>query len=82
MKTDKLCEQPNYDPVRFIDWLRVKLNAKNDAALAAILDIRAPQMSKIRHKINPIGPIVIIAVHELTGMPTLEIKKMMFAEAV
>ncbi len=80
MKEEKLCKQLSYDPVRFIDWLRIKLNAKNDAALAAMLDIRAPQMSKIRHKINPIGPIVLIAVHELTGIPTLEIKKMMFSE--
>jgi hypothetical protein len=68
----------DYDPHSFIDWLINDIyKVKNDAALAAKLEMSPVQISKIRHRVFPVGCNMLIAIHEDTGMRTLDIKKRM-----
>ncbi len=73
-------DSQNYTPDAFCDWLREILNAKTDREVCDLLEITPPQLSKIRHRVNPIGSIVLVAVHELTGLSTKEIKRKMYAQ--
>lgn len=47
---------------------------KNDAALARLLDLAPPVVSKIRHGRLAVGPALILKVHEELGMPVREIR--------
>jgi hypothetical protein len=67
--------KPNtYDPNKLIDFARITLKCKNDAALARTLSIAAPVISKIRIGRLPVGRIFLIELHELTGLPTKQLR--------
>ncbi|MET3133607.1 hypothetical protein AAKU55_003897 [Oxalobacteraceae bacterium GrIS 1.11] len=58
----------------FLNHIIMLLKVKNDAALARILELAPPVISKIRHGGKAVGPAMMIHVHELTGMPFTEIR--------
>lgn len=66
-----------YDQHKLLDGLIRKLGLKNDAALARMLHIAPPIVSKLRHR--KIGPSAefILRVHEVTGMSIRDIRKLM-----
>lgn len=67
----------NYDPNNLIDALIKQLGIKNDAALSRRLEVAPPVISKIRHKILPVGPNLLIRMHEESGLSIREIRALM-----
>jgi hypothetical protein len=57
-----------YDPNRLLDHLIDVLDLKNDAALARVLEVAPPVISKIRHFRLAIGPSLLIRMHEVSDI--------------
>jgi hypothetical protein len=70
-------EDFKYDPNNLLDTLIKKLGIKNDAALSRVLEVAPPVISKIRHKTLPVGPNLLIRIHEETGLSIREIRALM-----
>jgi hypothetical protein len=69
-----LLDNPSYDPNRLLDFVIDKLNLKYDSALARRLELAPQVLSKLRHRRLPIGPTMIIRIHEETGLSIAEIR--------
>jgi len=54
--------------------MRRMVGAKNNAELSRILGFAPPVISKVNHGTIPIGPPLIVSLHEETGLGTIEIK--------
>ena len=67
----------NYDPNHLLDTLRNRLHLKNDKALAARLDTSAAVISKIRHRILPVGATLLIRMHEISEISIKELRALM-----
>lgn len=57
----------SYSPARLLNTVITELALSNDAALARVLDIQAPLLSKIRHGRLPISAGVLLRLHEVSG---------------
>ena len=69
---------PNtYNPDNLLDALIEKLGLKNDAALARVLEVAPPLLSKIRHRRLPIGAALLIRMHEVSGLPVRDLRNLM-----
>lgn len=69
---------PNtYDPNRLLDDLRARLGLKNDAALARLLEVAPPCLSKIRHQKLPVGASMLIRMHEETDLSIRDLRNIM-----
>lgn len=66
-----------YDPNRLLDALIDRLSLKNDAALAAALEVAPPVISKIRHFRLPVGASMLINMEEESGLSIRELKKLL-----
>lgn len=66
-----------YDPNNLLDALIEKLELKNDAALARVLEIAPPIISKIRHRRLPVGAALLIRMHEVSGLSVGELRTLM-----
>ncbi|MBC3832405.1 hypothetical protein H8K33_12940 [Undibacterium amnicola] len=67
----------NYDPENLLDAIIKHLGIRNDAALSRRLEVAPPVVSKIRHRILPIGATLLIRIHEETGWTIKEIRSKM-----
>ena len=67
----------SYDPNHLLDALIAKLSLKNDAALARVLEIAPPMISKIRHRRLPVGAALLIRMHEVSNLPISELRSLM-----
>lgn len=56
--------------------LRSRLNLRSERSLARWLDIASSHLSKIRHGECNVSPAIILRVHESTGMPVKEIRRL------
>lgn len=65
------------DPGHLLDSVIAKLKLKNDAALAKVLEVAPPVISKIRHYALPIGATILISMHEETGWSIAELRALM-----
>lgn len=65
------------DPNILLDALIEKLNLKNDAALSRLLEVAPPVISKLRHGALPIGPTMLIRMHEVSEMNIREMRALM-----
>lgn len=74
MPTAKL---PTVNNNAILNHILAVAKLKNDAALARLLDVAPPVISKIRAQKLPFGPTLIIKAHEMTGMPVAEIKSVL-----
>jgi hypothetical protein len=70
-------EEFQYDPNNLLDTLIKTLGIRNDAALSRVLEVAPPVISKIRHKILPVGPSLLIRMHEESGISIKEIRSLM-----
>lgn len=57
-----------------LDLVLEQQKLKNDAALARVLQVAPPIISKARNEIQPLGSSLLVKLHEFTGMTTAEIK--------
>ncbi|MDP1976697.1 hypothetical protein [Undibacterium sp.] len=70
-------DKVKYDPNHLFDILIKRLRLKNDAALAKMLDVAPPVISKIRHLRLPIGASLMITMHEISGLTIKELRALM-----
>ena len=68
---------PDYDPASFLDALEKRFGIKNDAAMALTLGLKAPQISKVRHKRLPVTHMFLMRVHEAFDLPVRELRTML-----
>lgn len=57
-----------------LDTLRARFDIKSDAALARELEVKPPQISKLRSGLLPVGATMILSIHEHLGVPVKEIR--------
>jgi len=60
-----------------IDYLIKSNKLKNDGALARLMDVKAPIISKYRNKKLKVGAPFILLVHDLFGIEIKEIRRML-----
>jgi plasmid maintenance system antidote protein VapI len=70
MKTD-------YNPNQLLDFLISKLQLKSDAALARMLEVAPPVLSKIRHHRLPVGASMLVRMNEVTGLSIRDLRDLM-----
>jgi hypothetical protein len=73
----RLADQIAYDPNNLLDSLIEKLHLKNDAALSRALEVAPPVISKIRHRRLPVGPSLLIRMHEVSDLSIRELRVLM-----
>jgi len=64
------------DPNKLIDGLIDHLSLKNDASLSRALDVAPPVISKIRNRKLPVGASILVRMHDVTGLPINDLRKM------
>jgi plasmid maintenance system antidote protein VapI len=69
-----ILKSAGYRPDAVLDAVIEKMGLKNDAALARILEVAPPVVSKIRHHRVAIGAAMLIYLHEASGMSIKELK--------
>jgi hypothetical protein len=67
----------DYDATRLLDQLRVALAVATDAQLARRLAIRAPIISKIRHRRQAVTAAFLVRVHEESGIELGVLRQML-----
>lgn len=77
MKKQELLEDSSYDPNKLLDHLLHILNLKNDAALSRLLEVAPPVISKVRHRVLPVGPALLIRMHEVSDLNIRDLKDLM-----
>jgi hypothetical protein len=75
--TELHLHHPDYDPDKLLDTLIDRLDAKSDVGLCSRLGILPPAISKIRHRRLGIGPILLISMHEESGLSIKELRMLM-----
>lgn len=70
-------EDLEYDPNNLFNTLIKQLNLKNDAALAKLLDISPPVISKVRHRSIPVGATLLIRMHEISDVSIKDLRGLM-----
>lgn len=66
-----------YNPNHLFDLLLGKLQLKNDAALARVLEVAPPQISKVRHGKLPVGASLLIRMHEVSEISIRDLRDLM-----
>ena len=77
MATDTLETQHPYDPNRLLDKLKEILNLDSDAALSQVLEIPLPLISQIRYRGYPVGPSILIRMHDVSKLSVQELRDIM-----
>lgn len=67
----------DYDPDRLLDVLIINFRVGNDSALARMLDVSPPIISKIRRRRTPVGASLLIRIHEVCGLEIDELRCLM-----
>jgi plasmid maintenance system antidote protein VapI len=70
-------KEQGYNPDRLFDSLIEHMNLKNDAALARLLRVRHPIISKVRNRRAPVTAALLLRMHEATLVPVQQLRKMM-----
>jgi plasmid maintenance system antidote protein VapI len=66
-----------FDPSALLNALQKKLDLKNDAALARVLEVQPPVISKLRHGRLPLGATMLIRMHEVSDISIKELRGLM-----
>ncbi len=79
MKTKNIPRQSitRYTPELFIDGLMRRLGMKTRSALAKAVGVSPSLVSKIWHRRLAISGEILLQVHEATGIPIRELRRMM-----
>jgi plasmid maintenance system antidote protein VapI len=65
------------DPGALIGHLVKHLNLKNDASLSRVLEVAPPVISKIRRGRMPVGPTMLIRMHEVSDISIKDLRALM-----
>jgi transcriptional regulator with XRE-family HTH domain len=66
-----------FAPGHLLNALKTHLRLRSDAALARALDVGRPYVSKIRHRMNSVGPTLLVRMHEVSGLPVRQLRALM-----
>jgi hypothetical protein len=66
----------SYQPSTFLDFLIDKLKVRSDSDLCRRLNVHNAQISRVRHKIEPISCNLAIAAMDATGLPLNELRNL------
>ena len=77
MTTDTASTQNSYDPNRLLDALKDMLRLDSDLALSHVLEVPPPVISQIRHRGYPVGPSILIRMHDVTSLSVRELRTIM-----
>ena len=69
--------QSQYTPELFIEGLMRRLGAKTRSALARAVGVSPSIVSKIWHRRLAVSGEILLQVHEATGIPIRELRRMM-----
>ena len=64
-------------PRDLLDALIKHFDIKNDAALARVLELSPPMISKLRSRVLPMSAFVLIRMHEVSGISIVGLRRMM-----
>ena len=64
-------------PANLLDALIEHLGLKNDAALSRALEMSPPMISKLRSKALPVSAMVLVRMHDVTGLGIRELRALM-----
>jgi hypothetical protein len=67
----------SYDPSRLLDALRDRMQLRNDAALARMLEVSLTTVQRVREKKAPIGASLLIRMFEVTGISIRDLRDLM-----
>lgn len=70
-------EDLHYQPGQLLDSLRTCLKLKSDAALSLRLDVAPPVISKIRNYLMPVGPTLLLRMHEESEISIKDLRALM-----
>jgi len=76
-QSNKLDELGTYDPDNLLDTLLKKMRWESDAELCRALDTPAPVISKIRHRRAQVSAILLIRMHEVSGLSIRDLRALM-----
>ena len=66
-----------YDPNRLFDSIKKLLRVKADKRLAAVLEVSPSIISKIRNGKLPLGPTIMVKIHEACNISIRDLRLMM-----
>lgn len=66
-----------YNPNHLLDILLSKMQLKNDAALARMLEVPPPLISKIRNMRAPVAASLLIRMNNVTGISVRDLRDLM-----
>lgn len=70
-------KKQQFDANPLFDAVIERLSLRNDAALCRKIETLPPVISKIRHGRLPLGPALLIRMHEVSGIPIREMRRLM-----
>ncbi len=76
--TDKQVENPNY----LFNYVLQHMKLKNDAALCRLLEVKPPVISKIRHGKLSVGPLMLLRLHDVTGLSIARLRGLLYRQQV
>jgi len=77
MSGPELLKSAEYNPNNLLDQLLEQMRLKNDAALARVLEVAPPVISKIRHRRLPVGASLLIRMHEVSDLSIRDLRYLM-----
>jgi len=77
MTAEALKSRNSYDPNRLLDALKDLLKLDSDVALSRVLDVPPPVISQIRHRGYPVGPSILIRMHDVSLLSVHELREIM-----
>jgi hypothetical protein len=70
-----LTENPKYMPNHLLDKVMEMFELDTDKALAHRLKVHPTSISKVRRREIVLGDVMLLALHDLTGLPAKELRK-------
>jgi transcriptional regulator with XRE-family HTH domain len=77
MSEQDVHENVAFNPNHLLDTLIQRMKLKNDAALARLVEVAPPVISKIRHGRLPVGASLLIRMREETNISIAELRELM-----
>jgi hypothetical protein len=75
--SELIATSETYDPSRLLEYLKSILSLPTDASLAAQLGVQRAVLSRIRNRKADFGAALLVRVHEMTDIPTKELRRIM-----
>lgn len=75
--TENHLDNPEYSPAKLLDTMHERLQLKNDAALARLLQLPPPVISKLRLRQASITAAILIRMHDITGWSISDMRSLM-----